>query len=84
MVLKKVAAGENLATPEAPTFDGTDINVSGTVGVTYKRADDNSALVPGTPITLASGESLKIYATPNASFYFANNVDDEWTFKNTN
>ena len=82
LVIMKVASGDQLATPVAPTFDGTDINVTGTVGVTYKRADTNASLTPGTPVPLAEGETLKIYATPNATYYFENNVDDEWTFTN--
>lgn len=82
LVLKSVAGGDQLVAPQSPTFDGTSVDAVGTVGVTYKRKDTDAALNPGTPVALAPGESLTVYAVPNANYYFANNVDDEWTFKN--
>jgi len=54
-------------------------------GATYKRADTNATVTTAVPVVLASGQSLKIYAVPaDASHYFENNVDDEWTFTNEN
>jgi hypothetical protein len=82
LVVKKVSGGDSLVKPVSPTFDGTNVDAVGTVGVTYKRADTDAALNPGTPVALAPGETLKVYAVPNANYYFANNVDDEWTFTN--
>jgi hypothetical protein len=37
----------------------------------------------GGPIAVPEGTDLRIYATPNASYYFRNNVDDEWQFRGT-
>jgi hypothetical protein len=34
------------------------------------------------PIALSPGDSLKIYATPNAGKYFETDQEDEWTFTN--
>lgn len=83
LVVKKVAAADVLVVPQEPDFDGTNITVKTTAGVTYKRADTNATVTTAVPIVLASGQSLKIYAVPaDATHYFANNIDDEWTFTN--
>lgn len=82
LVVMKVGAGQVLVAPEEPAFDGDTITVPTVDGVLYKRADTNASVTTGAPVTLADGESLKIYAVPNAGYYFANNVSDEWTFKN--
>jgi hypothetical protein len=85
LVLKSVAGTSTLVTPTAPDFDGTTITVPTVAGVTYKRQDNDNTVTTGSPITLASGETLTIYAVPtSAGSYFANNVDDEWTFTNEN
>jgi hypothetical protein len=36
----------------------------------------------GSPYAVAEGDSLKIYAQPNAGFYFETDQEDEWTFTN--
>jgi hypothetical protein len=36
----------------------------------------------GSPYAVANGESLTIYATPAAGYYFENNIEDQWTFEN--
>lgn len=82
LVIKKVAGTDTLVEPVEPSFDGTTITINATIGATYKRADTNATLAGGDTVVLASGQSLKIYAVPNAQHYFANNVDDEWTFTN--
>jgi hypothetical protein len=85
LVLKSVAGSAVLVTPTAPAFDGTTITIVATTGAQYKRQDDDSTVSAATPITLASGETLTIYAVPTSTnYYFANNVDDEWTFTNQN
>jgi hypothetical protein len=85
LVLMSVAGSAVLVTPQAPAFDGTTITVPTQAGVTYKRQDNNNTVTTGSPITLASGETLTIYAVPTSTgSYFANNVDDEWTFTNEN
>lgn len=82
LVIKKVAAADVLVTPNEPSFDGTTITINGTTGVVYKRADTNAVVVDNATVVLATGQSLKIYATPAAGHYFENNVDDEWTYTN--
>jgi Caudovirus prohead serine protease len=85
LVLKSVAGSATLVTPTEPAFDGTTITVPTVAGATYKRADTNATVTTAVPVVLASGQSLKIYAVPaDASHYFENNVDDEWTFTNEN
>ena len=83
LVLKSVAGSATLVTPTEPAFDGTTITVPTVAGATYKRADTNATVTTAVPVVLASGQTLKIYAVPaDASHYFENNVDDEWTFTN--
>ena len=82
MVVKKVAGTDVLATPNEPSFDGTTITINGATGVVYKRADTNAVLADNDTVVLATGQTLKIYATPAPGHYFENNVDDEWTFTN--
>jgi len=85
LVLMSVAGSAVLVTPTEPAFDGTTITVPTVAGATYKRADTNATVTTAVPVVLASGQSLKIYAVPaDASHYFENNVDDEWTFTNEN
>jgi hypothetical protein len=82
LVIKKVGGTDQLVVPAEPDFDGTTITINATPGVNYKRADTNATLAGGDTVVLAAGQSLKIYATALAGSYFANNVDDEWTFEN--
>jgi len=83
LVFKSVDDSSNLVAPTEPSFNVTTgaITVPGQTGVSYKRADTN-AVVSGSTINLADGETLKIYATPTAGNHFANNVQDEWTYTN--
>jgi len=81
LVLMRAGTGGTLATPTAPTFDGTDITIPTVTGVTYKRGDTD-ATVTGT-VGVDPGETLRIYAIPaSGSYYFASNQDDEWYFEN--
>jgi hypothetical protein len=82
MVVKRAPATYTLVTPEKPDFDGTTVVVKTTSNVTYKNKDTGTTLTTGAPVTLADGESLTVQAEPNTGHYFANNQDDEWTFKN--
>jgi hypothetical protein len=83
MVVKRASAGGTLATPQAPDFDGTTVTVKTTAGVTYRNKDTGATLTTAAPVALASGQSLTVEAVPaSGSVYFANNVDDQWTFKN--
>ena len=83
IVVRNRPTAEDLIVPAAPTFDGTDITIVDTANVTYRRADTNAVVAAiDSPITLASGESLKIYATADAGYYFETDQEDEWTFTN--
>jgi hypothetical protein len=80
VIIKKSGAGTAPVVPTAPSFDGTDITVPTVANVTYKdRADDST--VTGT-VAVAENETVTIYAVAGAGYYFANNVEDEWSFTN--
>ena len=84
LVVKSAEAGDALVTPTAPDFvksTGT-ITVPTIAGVVYRRDDTHAVVTTAVPIVLATGQSLKITSEPaSGSYYFENNVDDEWTFK---
>ena len=83
MAIKRAPSGYALVTPVRPAFDGTTVTVATTAGVTYKDKGTGTTLTTGAPVALDRQESLTVEATPAAGKYFANNQDDEWTFKNT-
>jgi len=84
LVIKKVIGSAVLTDPVSPSYNGNTRTITPptTTGVTYKRADTNATVTTDAPIVLGAGQSLKIYAVPSsAGYYFADNVEDEWTFK---
>jgi HK97 family phage prohead protease len=86
IVVKQAASGATLVTPTAPTFDedASEITITDTTGVTYRRGDNNAAVTnAGSPYTVPEGQSLSIYASANGGYYFRNNVEDEWAFRGT-
>jgi hypothetical protein len=86
LVVRQAAAGATKVTPNEPTFDSetSQITIVDTTGVTYRRGDNNQAVTAaGSPYTVAEGVDLTIYAVANASYFFENNVEDEWTFRGT-
>jgi hypothetical protein len=83
IVVKKAAAGATQVEPDSPAFDGAAITIVNQAGVEYRRADTNAVVnAAGSPYAVADGESLKIYASPAAGYYFDDNIEDEWTFTN--
>lgn len=85
LVLRTTSSAAALVVPVSPGFvPATNVvTPATTTGVTYKRADTDATVTTGAPITLNSTTltSLTIYAVPaSGSYYFANNIDDEWTF----
>ena len=82
MVVRRAPSGYALVTPEKPDFDGTTVVVKTTAGVTYKDKTTGTTLTTAAPVALDDGESLTVQAEPASGKYFANNQDDEWTFKN--
>ena len=83
IVVKRAGSSAGVVVPEAPDFDGTTVTVKTTVGVVYKNKDTGATLTTGGPVTLDPGEVYTVEATPaSSSYYFANNIDDQWTFRN--
>jgi hypothetical protein len=81
-VMRASAGSGTLATPVAPTFDGTTVTVATTTGVVYKNKDTGATLTTAAPVALAPGESLTVEATPDGTHYFSSNQEDQWTFEN--
>ena len=83
--------------PVSPDQDDANVTVATTTGVTYKVGAFTGAVTfNGSPVTvdmtvtaahpiiLPSGGRVTVYAVPSSgSYFFANNVDDEWTFSYT-
>jgi hypothetical protein len=82
MVVKKAAAGSTLVTPEEPDWDGSQITVKTTTGVAYYNQATDALMTTASPVTVPVGQTVVVEARPTAGNYFANNVDDQWTFKN--
>ena len=86
LVVVQAAAGAVKVTPADPAFDpdSSEITITDTTGVTYRRSDTNAAVTAaGSPYAVPEGEDLTIYAVSNAGYFFDNNVEDEWTFRGT-
>ena len=85
LVIKEAAgASPTLVTPTAPTFNESTgvITIPTQTGTVYKRADTGATVSAGAMSAIAAGTDLTITAEPaSSSYYFANNVDDEWTFE---
>ena len=85
LVIKEAeGASPTLVTPTAPTFNETTgvITIPTQTGTVYKRADTGATVSAGAMSAIAAGTDLTITAEPaSSSYYFANNVDDEWTFE---
>lgn len=68
-------------TPTAPTYNSSThvVTIPTVTGVTYRRSDTN-VIITGT-VTLSSGDSLSVKATPNSGYIFGPlPVDDDWVF----
>lgn len=84
LVVKKVAAADVLVVPAPPTFDGEDVTIVDTTGVTYYDASDDSEVDnTNSPYAVASGETMEVYAEADTSYYFATNAEDQWSFTNS-
>jgi hypothetical protein len=84
LVVKKVDVASVLVKPTKPAFANNNITVPTVTGVVYHRGDTDAVMDTATPIALAAGQSLRVYAVPaTPAYYFADNVNDEWTFKNS-
>ncbi len=86
LVLVQAAVGAVRVAPAEPTFNPatSEITITNTTGVTYRRSDTNAAVTNGgSPYVVTEGEDLTIYAVSNSGYFFDNNVEDEWTFRGT-
>lgn len=77
-----VRGSGTLISPSAPTFDaGTGIITIPTVtGVTYRNAFTNAPLTAGAQPALDPGQVYNVRATPNATYYFPHNFDNDWQY----
>lgn len=85
LVFRSVPSGAALVAPTAPAFDGDEVTVPTITGVTYhQNTSTGTVMTTGSPVAVADGVTLHVVATPaSASYYFANNVTDEWDFTGT-
>jgi len=86
LIVKQAAAGATRVVPNEPTFDAdqSEITITDTTGITYRRSDTNAAVTAaGGPYTIEEGKDVTIYAVPNATYFVENNVEDEWTYRGT-
>lgn len=82
IVIRKVVAGDVLATPTKPAFNRTTgvITIPTVTGVDYKDSD-GTTLTAGDQTALAAGESTTVNAVPKSGFYFSTNQNDSWEYK---
>lgn len=83
LVLRKSADNAIAATPEAPTWDASSnsLTVKDTEGLSYKNQGNGVILTPGTPVTLAEGQTVTVVAVPSSSAYYIESTEnDEFTF----
>jgi hypothetical protein len=94
LVFRKVAGAAALVTPAAPVQEDDEVTVTNTTGATYKIGSFEGAVTyngdpvevddvvtASFPIILPDGGQVVVYAVPaSGSYFFANNVEDEWTF----
>jgi hypothetical protein len=75
-------ANPTAVTPVAPAYNATShvITVPSTTGLTWRRSDTGATVAGGSTITLTTGQSLVLRATPNAGYTLAPNSDDDFAF----
>jgi len=83
LIIKKTAAANVLVKPTDPTFVSSTgvVTIPTKTGVVYKNADTSATLTAGAQTALAAGATLNVLAVPDSGYYFANNAEDNWTFK---
>lgn len=77
----QAASAVLLADPTEPSFVANVVTVPTVTNVTYKNADTDATLTTGSPVTLTEGDVLNVVAVANTGFYFANSVNDQWTYE---
>jgi hypothetical protein len=85
MVVRSVAAGDQLVTPAAPTFDEEtgEVTITDTANVTYRNADTDAVMTAlGSPYAVPEGDTINIVAEPAAGYYVSDSEADDWQFTN--
>lgn len=83
MVVRKVTGTDTLLTSvNPPTFNPTTgvVTIVATANVTYKNADTGATLATGAQPALDEGETLRVVAEADSTFYFATSEDLVWQF----
>jgi len=83
LVIKKTDSESVLATPTAPTFNKSTgvVTIPTVTGVVYKGADGTTTLSAGAQTAIAAGATTTVYAVAASGYHFANNAEDQWSFK---
>ncbi len=83
LVVRKTASAAALVVPLKPSFVASTgvVTIPTVTGVTYKNGAGDT-ISAGAMTALSAGSSTTIYAVPSSSsYYFANSIDDSWSFK---
>ena len=82
MAVRKVDAGDVLVAPAPSSFDESamEVTITDTVGVVYKDGDGNVITNAGGPYTVVADTAFTVNAEAAAGYFFANNVEDSWTY----
>jgi hypothetical protein len=60
-----------------------NVTIVDQAGVVYRNAATNAVMnAAGSPYAVAPGDAVTVTAEPDATHYFENNIEDEWTFEN--
>lgn len=82
IILKTTPTANVLREPVEPGFNSATGVVTIPVDATqnYRNKETGAVLADGAQAALAPGDSITVEAFPTAGSYFADNVEDEWTF----
>lgn len=82
LVVRLAAAGDVLAEPLTPTFDGTTVHIPTDPNTIYTRTDTGATLSGGSTVTLDATTltNVTIAADPASGKYFATN-DVQWNYE---
>lgn len=84
LIVRRTGSSAVLVEPKSPTVANNEVTVPTVTGVSYSasESDGTSITIVSNKFTLTEDNSpVTVTATPeSASYYFANNADDEWFF----
>lgn len=80
-VIAMFAGALTPVTTVAPTYNVSThvLTVPSTTGVVYRRTDTGAVVAGGATITLVTGQTLVLKATPAAGYVFTAGSDDDWS-----